>query len=44
MIRERLTVAMLAILAAALSALVAYETYRFAELRDRLRHQVAAGS
>jgi low temperature requirement protein LtrA len=34
------SLATLAILAAALSALVAYETYRFAELRDRLRHQV----
>jgi low temperature requirement protein LtrA len=33
--------AALGILAAALAALVAYETHRFAELRDRLRHQVA---
>jgi low temperature requirement protein LtrA len=36
--------ATLAMLAAALSALIAYETVRFAELRDRLRHQLAAGS
>jgi hypothetical protein len=26
---------------AVLAALIAYETVRFAELRDRLRHQVA---
>ena len=36
------SLATLGILAAALSALVAYEVVRFAELRDRLRHQVAA--
>jgi low temperature requirement protein LtrA len=36
------SLATLAILAALLAALVAYETHRFAELRDRLRHQVAA--
>jgi low temperature requirement protein LtrA len=35
------SLATLAILAAVLSGLVAYETHRFAELRDRLRHQVA---
>jgi low temperature requirement protein LtrA len=34
--------ATLAILAALLSGLVAYETQRYAELRTRLRHQVAA--
>ena len=33
------SLAVLAILAAVLAALVAYETRRFAELRDRLRHQ-----
>jgi low temperature requirement protein LtrA len=33
--------AMIAILGALLAALIAYETYRFAELRDRLRHQLA---
>jgi low temperature requirement protein LtrA len=33
--------ATLAILAALLIALVAYETIRFAELRDRIRHQLA---
>jgi low temperature requirement protein LtrA len=33
--------AMLAILAALLVALIVYESIRFAELRDRLRHQVA---
>jgi low temperature requirement protein LtrA len=32
--------ATLAILTAALAVLIAYETVRFAELRDRLRHQV----
>jgi low temperature requirement protein LtrA len=32
----------LAVLAAALSALIAYETVHFAELRDRLRHQLAS--
>jgi low temperature requirement protein LtrA len=36
------SLAMLAILAAVLAALVAYETRRFAELRDRLRHQAVA--
>jgi low temperature requirement protein LtrA len=35
------SLAMLAILGAALVALIVYETYRFAELRDRLRHQLA---
>ena len=33
--------ATLAILAALLVALIVYESVRFAELRDRLRHQVA---
>jgi low temperature requirement protein LtrA len=33
--------ATLAILAAALTALIVYETRRFAELRDRMRHQLA---
>jgi low temperature requirement protein LtrA len=32
---------MLGILVAALAAVIVYETVRFAELRDRLRHQVA---
>jgi low temperature requirement protein LtrA len=36
------SLATIAILAVVLSLLVVYETYRFAELRDRLRHQVAA--
>jgi low temperature requirement protein LtrA len=36
--------ATLAMLAAVLSALIAYETVRFAELRDRLRHQLSTGS
>ena len=31
----------LAIVAAVLAALIAYEAHRFAELRDRLRHQLA---
>jgi low temperature requirement protein LtrA len=31
----------LAVLVAALSALIAYETLRFAELRDKMRHQLA---
>jgi low temperature requirement protein LtrA len=31
----------IAILAVVLAALIAYETHRFAELRDRLRHQLA---
>jgi low temperature requirement protein LtrA len=35
------SLATLGILAAVLAALVVYETLRFAELRDRLRHQVA---
>jgi low temperature requirement protein LtrA len=35
------SLATLAILAAVLIALIAYEARRFAELRDRLRHQVA---
>lgn len=34
----------LGILAAVLAALIAYETVRFAELRDRLRHQLARGT
>jgi hypothetical protein len=34
------SLALLAILAAVLAALVVYETVHFAELRDRLRHQV----
>jgi low temperature requirement protein LtrA len=33
--------AMLAIVSALLAALIAYEAHRFAELRDRLRHQLA---
>jgi len=33
--------ATLGILTAVLAALVAYETFRFAELRDRIRHQLA---
>jgi low temperature requirement protein LtrA len=36
--------ATLAMLAAVLSALIAYETVRFAELRERLRHQLSTGS
>jgi low temperature requirement protein LtrA len=39
---ELAALATLAILAALLVALIVYETVRFAELRDRLRHQVAA--
>ena len=35
------SLATLGILAAVLAALVTYETRRFAELCDRLRHQVA---
>ena len=35
--------AAVAILAAILGVLILYETFRFAELRDRLRHQVAGG-
>ena len=31
------------IMAAVLAVLIAYETTRFAELRDRLRHQLASG-
>jgi hypothetical protein len=34
--------ATLAVLTALLSALIVYETVRFAELRDRLRHQLEA--
>jgi len=34
--------ATLAILAAALTGLIVYEAHRFAELRDRLRHQLAS--
>ena len=34
----------LALLAALLVVLLVYETYHFAELRDRLRHQLAQGS
>jgi low temperature requirement protein LtrA len=33
--------ATLAVVAAALAAVIAYETVRFAELRDRMRHQLA---
>jgi low temperature requirement protein LtrA len=36
------SLATLGLLAAALVALIAYEAVRFAELRDRLRHQVAS--
>jgi low temperature requirement protein LtrA len=39
--RELAALVTLAILAALLVALIVYETVRFAELRDRLRHQVA---
>ena len=35
------SLATLAILAAILVALITYETLRFAELRDRIRHQLA---
>jgi low temperature requirement protein LtrA len=35
--------ATLALLSAILVALIVYEAHRFAELRDRLRHQLAAG-
>jgi low temperature requirement protein LtrA len=35
--------AMVAILALVLGALIAYETTHFAELRDRMRHQIAQG-
>ena len=38
---ELAALATLAILAALLVALIVYESVRFAELRDRLRHQVA---
>jgi low temperature requirement protein LtrA len=38
------SLATLAIMVAVLSALVAYERLRFSELRDRLRHQVAAAT
>jgi low temperature requirement protein LtrA len=40
--RELPSLATLAILAALLSALIAYEAVRFAELRDRLRHQLGS--
>jgi hypothetical protein len=33
--------ALLTVAAVVLAALIAYETWRFAELRDRLRHQLA---
>ena len=36
--------ATIAIAAALLAAVIVYETLRFAELRDRLRHQLAHGS
>ncbi len=39
---EIASLATLAIVMAALAVLIAYETAHFAELRDRLRHQVAA--
>jgi low temperature requirement protein LtrA len=39
---EIASLATLAIVVAALSALIAYETIHFAELRERLRHQVAS--
>ena len=35
------SLASLAILAATLTVLIAYETVRFAEARDRIRHQLA---
>jgi hypothetical protein len=34
----------LALLAAVLAALIVYETHHFAELRERLRHQLDQGS
>jgi hypothetical protein len=37
-----LALATLAIMSAILVALIVYETRRFAELRDRLRHQLAS--
>ena len=36
--------ASLAILAVLLAALIVYENVRFAELRDRLRHQLGEGA
>ncbi len=39
---EIASLATLAIVMAVLAVLIAYETAHFAELRDRLRHQVAA--
>jgi hypothetical protein len=39
---EIASLATLAIVLALLAALIAYETVHFAELRDRLRHQVAS--
>ena len=41
---EIAALATLAILGAALVVLIVYETYKFAELRDRLRHQLAETS
>jgi hypothetical protein len=38
----RTALAMLGMLAAVLAALIAYEAFRFAEARDRVRHQLAA--
>jgi low temperature requirement protein LtrA len=38
------SLATLGVLAAVLAALIAYEARQFAELRDRLRHQLIAGS
>ena len=36
-------IATLAIATALMVAMIAYESWRFAELRDRLRHQTAPG-
>jgi hypothetical protein len=38
----RTALATLGMLAAVLAALIAYEALRFAEARDRVRHQLAA--
>ena len=38
------TIATLAIATALMAAMIAYEAWRFAELRDRLRHQAAPAS
>ena len=38
----RSALATLGVLTVVLSALIVYETRRFAELRDRLRHQLAS--